>query len=71
VNKAALRKRLADMEGRATTLTRKANSKQVSVSLRAFKEYYDWSLDNPGKEYQDTGLQRLVDGFFAKFDAEF
>ena len=59
------------MEGQAATLARKAGSKQASVSLRAFEEYYRWSLDNPGKEYHDTGLQRLVDGFFAKFDAEF
>lgn len=71
MNKAALRRRLADMEGQAATLARKAGSKQASVSLRAFEEYYRWSLDNPGKEYHDTGLQRLVDGFFAKFDAEF
>lgn len=59
------------MEARAATLSRQAESKRADVSLRAFKEYYDWSVDNPGKEYHDTALQRLVDGFFAKFNAEY
>lgn len=71
MNKATLRRRLADMEARATTLARKTNSNRPSVSLRAFEEYYCWSLDNPGKEYHDTALQQQVDGFFAKFDAGF
>lgn len=71
MNKATLRRRLADMEARATTLARKTHSNRPSVSLRAFEEYYRWSLDNPGKEYHDTALQQQVDGFFAKFDAGF
>jgi len=49
VSKATLRRRLTDMEARAATLSRQAESKRADVSLRAFKEYYDWSVDNPGK----------------------
>lgn len=71
MSRATLRRRLTDMEVRAATLRQQSGLNAATVSLRAFREYYVWSVDNPGKEYHDTALQRLVDGFFAKFDAGF
>ena len=71
MNRATLRRRLTDMEVSASTLRQQSQSRRAGVSTRAFKEYYDWSVDNPGKEYHDTALQRLVDDFFSKFNAEF
>lgn len=71
MSSATLRRRLKDMEVRAATLRKQSGLRNATVSLRAFREYYVWSVDNPGKEYHDTALQRLVDDFFSKFNAEF
>jgi len=59
------------MEVRAATLRQQSDYRRAGVSTKAFREYYVWSVANPGKEYYDTALQRLVDDFFSKFNAEF